>query len=143
VRCRGAGVLLALVLSGVVACGDGRSNQAVPSTGPSAAATTSTKPPCSPAVTDSGFYNRRNGYIFYGLIVNNACDQAAVNNKIRVVAVDAAGRELGADSADSGAILPVILPKQRLGVTAVISLAHDLDKVTAVASSRPTFPTWN
>ena len=65
-------------------------------------------------------------------MVVNPCADAAINNQIRVVARDAAGRQLGDDTSDTGAHLPVILPGQRLGVTALIRLSEHAGSVASL-----------
>ena len=65
-------------------------------------------------------------------MVVNPCADAAINNQIRVVARDAAGRQLGDDTSDTGAHLPVILPGQRLGVTALIRLSEHAGAVASL-----------
>jgi hypothetical protein len=87
---------------------------------------------CAPRITDSGFTND-SGYIWYGLIVQNPCKQASVNNKITVVATDASGQPISTEEENSGANLPVILPGQRLGLAALITVSHDADKVAALS----------
>jgi hypothetical protein len=125
--------LAALVLAAAVApggCGTGHPSGGTTS-GAAPASSSASGPSCSPAVAESGFTDR-NGYLWYGLVVTNPCPQAAVDNQIRVVARDAAGHALSTDADDTGAHLPVILPGQRLGVAALIHLAHDPGTVASL-----------
>ena len=121
----------ALVLVAAVALAGCDTAHPPPAASSPSSASSASGPTCSPAVAESGFTDR-NGYIWYGLVVTNPCDQAAVNNRIRVVARDASGHALSTDADDTGANLPVILPGQRLGVAALIHLAHDPGTVASL-----------
>jgi hypothetical protein len=126
-----AAVLL-VVLAGVGACSDGN-NRADPTTTPSrAVSSTSAGPSCTPTVTSSGYLNRGNGIVFYGLLVDNPCDQASITNVFRVVLVDATGTELTTKDEDNGSTLPVILPHQQLATSATITTTTNLDKATGI-----------
>jgi hypothetical protein len=127
-----AAAVLVLVLAGVPACSGG-TNQAAPASPPSGAtSSTSAAPSCAPTVTGAGYLNRGHGIVFYGLLINNPCDQASVANVFRVRLVDAAGTELTKEDEDNGAPLPVILPHQQLATTATITTTTNLANATGI-----------
>lgn len=130
---RGAvAAVLVVVLAGAAACSTGKS-PVDPTTSPSrAVSSASSAPACAPTVTSSGYLNRGNGIIFYGLLVDNPCDQASINNVFQVMLVDSSGTELTTADEDNGATLPVILPHQQLATTAAITTTTNLDKATGI-----------
>lgn len=127
-----ATAVLVLVLAGATACSGGTSQASSTAAPTGAASSTSAAPSCAPTVTSAGYLNRGHGIVFYGLLVDNPCDQASVANVFRVVLVDAAGTGLTGEDDDNGAPLPVILPHQQLATTATITTTTNLDKATGI-----------
>jgi hypothetical protein len=89
-----------------------------------------TGPTCAPKVLETGF-SRVQDSVWYGIIVENPCPLAAVDNHVDVAVLDATGRQL--TSSGSPPILPVILPGQRLGVGTDIFVG-DASKAAALSA---------
>ncbi|MGI5238575.1 hypothetical protein [Dactylosporangium sp. CA-139066] len=126
-RTMGGSLTLGLTIAMVAACTTGP--HAAPQTttpSPSAAAT---GPACLPRVLESGFA-RKGADFWYGFIVENPCDQASVQNLVTVQPQTASGASVGQPQRGL-ANVPVLLPKQRLGIGGLI---HVLDGPDTVAS---------
>jgi hypothetical protein len=121
------GLAAALLVTVVVAGRNGWSPQsagspsATGSASPTPSRSVSPSPMCLPRVVESG-YGYEATWIRYGLIVENPCPQAAINNVTTVAAFDSTGRQLNGVGDGDPPDVPVILPGQRIGVGGTIRL---------------------
>jgi hypothetical protein len=111
-------VLVALMAIGLIVLPDHGDPSARPlaSGTPGGATTAAPGPACAPTVAESGFSVSGDRLVSYGLIITNPCPVADVGNEFDVAVLDQAGSRVDDPASAVAAVLPVILPGQRLGL---------------------------
>ena len=124
------GIAALSLLAAVSACTTSSHPEPEPtSRAPSSAS--SAPPACSPRVLESGF-NRSGADFWFGYIVENPCDQAAVQNYVVVQPMTASGNPVGQPK-DVLPGLPVLLPGQRIGIGGLVHLTQDPQTVASLS----------
>ncbi|MFG2039121.1 hypothetical protein, partial [Dactylosporangium sp. NPDC048998] len=134
-RSRAAGGVIALSLAAVMAAACTTGPHPEPQPTSAAPSTSATAPACSPRVLESGFA-RKGADFWYGFIVENPCDQAAVQNLVTVQPMTASGTPAG-EPQTGLANVPVLLPGQRLGIGGLLHVLQGADTVATLSFNIP------
>ncbi|MEV6926152.1 hypothetical protein AB0M46_16875 [Dactylosporangium sp. NPDC051485] len=127
-----AGMLVLSLFSAMVsACTTGPHDEPSPPPTSASSSAPATAPACSPRVLESGF-DRHGADFWYGFIVENPCDQAAVQNYVTVQPMTATGAPVGEPKLGL-ANLPVLLPGQRLGIGGLIHVLQGPETVASLS----------